>query len=910
MAVRPFCPWTDRLDRAGLLHLFGMSREGLQLARVARAKGVPVVLSPICWIEPRAMAALATDPVGRLANRAKWRLKALAPRFPTWRRDLLRVGRRDPAQLGRRGGAARPLVRGRPEQDPARAQRRRGAVRPRRPLGLPRDPRPGRLRPLRRPDRAEEERPRPGRRRPRRRPAAGRHRRRPAGLRGVRRRLQAGRGGFARWLPRVDHDDPILESAYAAARVLALPSWFETPGLVALEAALAGTAVVVTPHGCTREYFGDRVGYARPDRPEEIARRSRRPGASGPDPGSRRTSGRITPGRRWPGGRRRLMNRSPAKAPRPVATGRYRYTKWRWRIAVRVLDAVGSILIRLWRLARPEVAVPAPRKILVVQLDHMGDAILTTPIFPRLRAAYPGAMIEVLASPSNREVFEADPDVDRVHLADRNWFERRPGRRALGSAVWTLGRTLRRGGYDLGIDVRGDILTVLVLALAGIPRRLGWAMGGGGFLLTDVARWVPGRHEVDSRLACWNAWGSPRIRPRTSGSTRPIATGSGSPSGSATPGRAGARRRQVAAGPALMARAGQGGIEPASALEPARAGRLGRAGLAPRRPVRRLRAPPGGPPRRRGRGEALADAALAGPGRPVPRGRLAGDRRRRARGRRRRGGPRTGHPGLRDWTGQLALSETAALLERADLFIGSDSGPAHLAASAAIPSVILFSGTNRPRQWRPWSRRALVLRAKVPCRPCHHKVLPPRRSPLHDRPRPRPRPPGRPPLVGPPERHPRVPDLRLPCSKWVRSVAAIWLRGGTGDNGFVIVVCKVGSFSSFAKWVRSRRRAKLGSFRVSPDHCGKSEDHGGSESVGAVGLARRTRMARQSSPFDIQETLGAVNTLSAMRRRIRLGLGCTRTGPAWCRGTRPTTFEVAIARGCGGYTPRSDDCRP
>ena len=91
VGIRPFSPWTDRLDRARLLHLFGMSREGLQLARVARAKGIPVVLSPICWIEPRAMAALATDPLGRLANRAKWRLKAMAPRWPTWRRDLLKA---------------------------------------------------------------------------------------------------------------------------------------------------------------------------------------------------------------------------------------------------------------------------------------------------------------------------------------------------------------------------------------------------------------------------------------------------------------------------------------------------------------------------------------------------------------------------------------------------------------------------------------------------------------------------------------------------------------------------------------------------------------------------------------------------------------------------------------------------
>ena len=49
------------------------------------------------------------------------------------------------------------------------------------------------------------------------------------------------RGGEAvRWLGASDHDDPLLASAYAAARVFALPSWFETPGLAALEAALAG----------------------------------------------------------------------------------------------------------------------------------------------------------------------------------------------------------------------------------------------------------------------------------------------------------------------------------------------------------------------------------------------------------------------------------------------------------------------------------------------------------------------------------------------------------------------------------------------------------------------------------------------------------------------------------------------
>src|SRR4051812_30450931 len=206
--------------------------------------------------------------------------------------------------------------------------------------------------------------------------------------------------------------------------------------------------------------------------------------------------------------RQRSMTKSPAK-PRPVPVGRYRYSKWRWRVSVRALDAAGGLGMRLWRLVRPARSVSAPRRILVVQLDHLGDAVLTSPLLALLRAAYPQAQIDVLASPSNREVFEADPHVDRVRLATRNWFERRRGSWALGTAVWTLGRSLREGRYDLGIDVRGDILTVLVLALAGIPRRLGWAMGGGGFLLTDVARWVPGRHEVGSRLALLGRLGIP-----------------------------------------------------------------------------------------------------------------------------------------------------------------------------------------------------------------------------------------------------------------------------------------------------------------------------------------------------------------------------------------------------------------
>jgi glycosyltransferase involved in cell wall biosynthesis len=57
---------------------------------------------------------------------------------------------------------------------------------------------------------------------------------------------------------------------YHGARVHACVSWYETPGLVSLEAALCGCALVATPGGCTREYFGEVANYAQPDDPASI----------------------------------------------------------------------------------------------------------------------------------------------------------------------------------------------------------------------------------------------------------------------------------------------------------------------------------------------------------------------------------------------------------------------------------------------------------------------------------------------------------------------------------------------------------------------------------------------------------------------------------------------------------------
>ena len=61
-----------------------------------------------------------------------------------------------------------------------------------------------------------------------------------------------------------------LASAYAAASVHVLPSWFETPGLSNLEAGLAGCHIVTTSKGCTKEYFRNFAAYCDPSNVDSI----------------------------------------------------------------------------------------------------------------------------------------------------------------------------------------------------------------------------------------------------------------------------------------------------------------------------------------------------------------------------------------------------------------------------------------------------------------------------------------------------------------------------------------------------------------------------------------------------------------------------------------------------------------
>lgn len=70
-------------------------------------------------------------------------------------------------------------------------------------------------------------------------------------------------------------------------------------------------------------------------------------------------------------------------------------------------------------------------------------------------------------------------------------------------------------------------------------------------------------------------------------------------------------------------------------------------------------------------------------------------------------------------TFELSLPEVTALAARSHLFVGNDSGIAHIAAAVGTRCVVIF-GSSNTAHWRPWTTVAAeMVLEKMPCQPCH-----------------------------------------------------------------------------------------------------------------------------------------------------------------------------------------------
>lgn len=106
-------------------------------------------------------------------------------------------------------------------------------------------------------------------------------------------------------------------------------------------------------------------------------------------------------------------------------------------------------------------ARPGPRLVLL-QLYHLGDVVLTTPAIRAARRAFPDAHIDFVAGLPGAEVLTGNRDLDHVHV----W------KRGLRSRVQLM-RRIRAAHYDAAIDFHSSPSTAMMVAASGARIRIG-----------------------------------------------------------------------------------------------------------------------------------------------------------------------------------------------------------------------------------------------------------------------------------------------------------------------------------------------------------------------------------------------------------------------------------------------------
>lgn len=148
-----------------------------------------------------------------------------------------------------------------------------------------------------------------------------------------------------------------------------------------------------------------------------------------------------------------------------------------------------------------------PRRILIANAGHLGDIVISTTLFPILRAAYPQASFDFLTNSSARAAIEGHPFLGRVLLLD-HWRSSRADCSLLRKVaryyaqIPTFVRSLRKAQYDIAIDLHAwHPNYILLYWLAGIPIRAGFGRVGYEPMLTHKTPFVyDRRHELDLQL--------------------------------------------------------------------------------------------------------------------------------------------------------------------------------------------------------------------------------------------------------------------------------------------------------------------------------------------------------------------------------------------------------------------------
>ena len=141
-------------------------------------------------------------------------------------------------------------------------------------------------------------------------------------------------------------------------------------------------------------------------------------------------------------------------------------------------------------------------RILVVLPNWFGETLFTTPFLRALRSQAPQAWIATLGWPQCREVLLHNP-----HVSERLEYDERGTHRSL-SGKRRLIHLLRERRFDTAFILRKSLSRSLLLVLAGVSARIGWANVKSGWLLTRrVHMPCPPLHKATTYLPLLEAVG-------------------------------------------------------------------------------------------------------------------------------------------------------------------------------------------------------------------------------------------------------------------------------------------------------------------------------------------------------------------------------------------------------------------
>lgn len=307
------------------------------------------------------------------------------------------------------------------------------------------------------------------------------------------------------------------------------------------------------------------------------------------------------------------------------------------------------------------------RKVLLLQTSFLGDTVLTLPLIAEIKRRFPAAHLAVLCNPAGYSILQDHPAIDELIVddkkgADRGW-----------SGLRQKAQELKRQSFSLALTPHKSLRTALLLWLAEIPQRVGFAQSRGWFLFHRRAERDAARHDVVRNLSILEPFG---IKPEDCQQALSL------PVSEAVLARARDKLADLGFDPSLPAI----GINPGSVWPMKRWSAAGFAQLIDRACGEyRCQAILFG---------ALEDRALTAQIAALCRTKPI------------------------DSAGEFSLAELPAAISRCKVFVTNDSGPMHVAVARHVPTVAIFCATTADLGFYPYSSNAIVVEKNLHCRPC------------------------------------------------------------------------------------------------------------------------------------------------------------------------------------------------